>query len=60
MIAVGTAFSGMQASIARLNASANNIANVNSTGPVPAVSPVAAVTPPAQGEPRVYQTVRAE
>lgn len=38
MTAIGTALSGMQASLARLNAAASNIANANSTGPIPATS----------------------
>lgn len=36
MDAIGTALSGLRASMLRLDASANNIANVNSTGPTSA------------------------
>jgi len=59
MIAVSTALSGLQASMMRLNASASNIANVNSTGPVPPVSPAQPV-PRQPGEPAVYQAIRTQ
>ncbi|MGD9810022.1 MAG: flagellar basal body rod protein FlgC [Sphingobium sp.] len=53
MQAIGTALSGIQASIARLNASANNIANANSNGPL-----ATAGTPSTASSPQVYQPVR--
>ena len=56
MQAIGTALSGIQASIARLNASANNIANVNSNGPIP----LAGAAPANSADPHVYQPVRAQ
>lgn len=53
MDAIGTALSGMQASVARLNASANNIANANSNGPLASAgSPLANAAAP-----HVYQPV---
>jgi len=56
MQAIGAALSGIQASIARLNASANNIANVNSNGPLA----TAGTAPANPADPQVYQPVRAQ
>lgn len=53
MNAIGTAFSGLQASMTRLNVSANNIANSNTTGPIPG-SATAPATPNGQ---QVYQAL---
>lgn len=50
MTAIGTALSGMQTSLARLTASASNIANANSTG-----APNAAA-----GQTQAYQPVRVQ
>lgn len=57
MTAIGTALSGMQASLARLNAAASNIANANSTGPIPATSAAQPVGTAAPGQAQVYQAV---
>lgn len=40
MSAIGSALSGLQASMVRLNVTASNIANANTTGPVPGASAV--------------------
>ena len=55
MTAITTARSGLLASVARLNASASNIANGTTTGPLPGspAAPVAAV----DEAPRAYQPV---
>ncbi len=50
---IGTALSAMQAGMARLNASAANIANANSTGPVPG-------GPPSPTGAQVYRPVRVQ
>jgi len=57
----GIALSGLQASVARLNASAVNMANANTDGPVPDVRPVsAAFSLSSERGLQVYQPVRAE
>lgn len=57
----GIALSGIQASVARLNASAVNMANANTDGPVPDVRPVSSAFSLADdGGPKVYQPVRTE
>ena len=61
MIAIGTALSGLQASMMRLNASASNVANIESTGPVPPVSPAQPIPPRQQpNQASVYQAIRAQ
>ena len=53
---IGTAYSGMQASMMRMQASASNIANANSTGPVPSSAP-ASSPPAAPAAVQAYQPI---
>ena len=60
MLVTSTALSGLRASVMRLNASASNVANVDSTGPVPSVAPTSPGPPPQSGGASVYQPVRVQ
>jgi flagellar basal-body rod protein FlgC len=57
MTAISTARSAMLASLARLDASASNIANASTTGPLPPASAGQPNADPPEGAPRVYQPV---
>ena len=60
MSVIGTAYSGMQASMMRMQASASNIANANSTGPVPSSAPTPAPsssTAPTPAAVQAYQPI---
>ncbi len=58
MSVIGTAYSGMQASMMRMQASASNIANANSTGPVPSSAPASSPpTAPAPASVQAYQPI---
>ena len=55
--AIASARSGMLASLARLNASASNIANVRTTGPLPESPAAQPIADGPEGTPRVFQPV---
>jgi flagellar basal-body rod protein FlgC len=58
MTAIGTALSGLQASMARMTASAANIANAGSTGRLPSPAPETPAAAPTS--PTAYQPIRTQ